>query len=339
MEPEVKGQGMGGQRRWLGLMAGQCRIGAAIIVVALLYFAYLWLSGTIGFCWLSTAVSWVLNADPDKSPYRNSKDLVIFVGTLVTLHFAFRRVKAAEKQNENQIDAIRAQTDQLRLNEVQMELTRRDQLSKRFTEAVKQLGDQDHLAIRMGGIAGLWAVATESTHPEDRIMVLDVLCAFVRSSKKPEEGELREVRPDVEMAMNRLGLVDPYFPWEHEEKKKGPYKRDFSGAYFYNLRFQGRNYSHSIFNDVFLDSVVFDCCILHNSKFNGYSNGNLYFYKCHLNGSSFRYEASIFQMGECDLSGVRVYSKSSLSCSGSWYEPGQMPRLPENVMSPPSPTP
>ncbi|WP_019644521.1 pentapeptide repeat-containing protein [Novispirillum itersonii] len=218
------------------------------------------MSGGIDQGWLSAGVSWLLNADPDTSPYRNVKDIVLFVGAALALYFTFRRMKAADEQNKNQTKAIEAQT-------AQIELSRRDQLSKRFTEAVKQLGD-DKLAIRMGGIAELWAVATESTHPEDRIMVLDVLCAFVRNAKPPEEAEPQKIRPDVELAMNRLGAVGPYFPWGNVEEGHQPYRRDFSGAYLFEYRFVGMDLRNIIINEFEVDKIYFEGCNLSDSILN-----------------------------------------------------------------------
>lgn len=209
------------------------------------------MSGGIDQGWLSAGVSWLLNADPDTSPYRNVKDIVVFVGAALALYFTFRRMKAADEQNKNQTKAIEAQT-------AQIELSRRDQLSKRFTEAVKQLGD-DKLAIRMGGIAGLWAVATESTHPEDRIMVLDVLCAFVRNAEWPTAKEGQGTKPDVALVMNRLGSEGPYFPWGGQENGRKPYRRDLAGGYISGWTVEGEDWRETNFSN----------CLIRQFEWNG----------------------------------------------------------------------
>lgn len=193
----------------------------------------------------------------DSNAYRLFRDAMVLLGSGLLTWFGWRRVKAADQQNRNQTRALDRQTDQIRLTRKQMELTRRDQLSKRFTEAVKQLGD-DKLEIRMGGIAGLWAVATESTHPEDRIMVLDVLCAFVRNAKPPGEDEPQTVRPDVKFAMDRLGSEGPYFPWGDVEEGHRPYQRDFSGAYLSGWQAEYEDWRHSCFNKSTMRDVIFN---------------------------------------------------------------------------------
>ncbi len=203
----------------------------------------------------------------DSNAYRLFRDAMVLLGSGLLTWFGWRRVKAADQQNRNQTRALDRQTDQIRLTREQMELTRRDQLSKRFTEAVKQLGD-DKLEIRMGGIAGLWAVATESTHPEDRIMVLDVLCAFVRNAKPPGEGEPQTVRPDVKLAMDRLGSVGPYFPWGDVEEGHQPYRRDFSGAYLKDAHFLTRNFKYSNFESEFNGKIDFVGCDFFKSNIN-----------------------------------------------------------------------
>lgn len=245
---------MSGQRRWLGIrMTRRQR-------EVLLPFGGALLAGVLLGLLLA---SWLVF---DSNAYRLFRDAMVLLGSGLLTWFGWRRVKAADQQNRNQTRALDRQTDQIRLTREQMELTRRDQLSKRFTEAVKQLGD-GKLEIRMGGIAGLWAVATESTHPEDRIMVLDVLCAFVRNSPHPKEDEPQTVRPDVKFAMDRLGSEGPYFPWGDVEEGHRPYRRDFSGAYLVGYDFIKLNLSYSIFKEIIIHKLFVSNCIFSSVYF------------------------------------------------------------------------
>lgn len=238
------------------------------------------MGGDNGFDGLLAVMSWVLNTDPNTSPYRNIKDIVLFVGAALALYFAFRRMKAADDQNRNQTKAIEAQT-------AQIELSRRDQLSKRFTEAVKQLGD-DKLEIRMGGIAGLWAVATESTHPEDRIMVLDVLCAFVRNAEWPTAKEGQATKPDIALAMDRLGSVGPFFPWDGREKGNQPYRRDLTGGYFSGWTAKGEDWRETNFarclirqfewSGIRLEGASFEGTVFESGVFSGLNENSVFFY-------------------------------------------------------------
>lgn len=279
---------MGGQRRWLWLSRRQraflVPFGGALVAGVMLG---LLLASGFAF---------------DSNAYKILRDAMVLLGSVLLTWFGWRRVKAADEQNRNQTRALDRQTDQIKLTRDQMELTRRDQLSKRFTEAVKQLGD-DKLEIRMGGIAGLWAVATESTHPEDRIMVLDVLCAFVRNAPHPKEGEPQKIKPDVELAMKRLGSVGPYFPWGDVEEGKQPYRRDFSGAYLLHWKVCGGDFSESDFNDVYINYGVFISIKFSNcSIFLGNADSSC-FYFCKLNGSKID-GASCVSFNECNFSGA-----------------------------------
>lgn len=274
------------------------------------------MSGGIDQGWLSAGVSWLLNADPDTSPYRNVKDIVLFVGAALALYFTFRRMKAAEEQNKNQTKAIEAQT-------AQIELSRRDQLSKRFTEAVKQLGD-GKLEIRMGGIAGLWAVATESTHPEDRIMVLDVLCAFVRNSPHPKEDEPQTVRPDVKFAMDRLGSEGPYFPWGDVEEGHQPYRRDFSGAYLVEWNSDRGDYRFSKFIKSNIESCEFTCTDFSDSIFFNSSLLVSNFLDCNLAHSQF-HGINCISIDGSDITGGVFLRNKEISLFSPYYQNGEEP--------------
>lgn len=331
---------MGGQRRWLGLSRRQrafmVPFGGALVAGVMLGLVL-----ASGFAF-------------DSNAYKILRDVMVLVGSGLLTWFGWRRVKAADEQNRNQTRALDRQTDQIALTRDQMELTRRDQLSKRFTEAVKQLGDKDHLEIRMGGIAGLWAVATESTHPEDRIMVLDVLCAFVRHASHPKEEEPQKIKPDVEFAMNRLGSVGPYFPWGDVAGGNQPYRRDFSGAYFERARFDGMNYNFSVMVGAKLSECSFINSMMDKCLFVKFDKGDMkkiIFFSIEntdISGSLFKTNCMSVVLFNVNVSGssFAIRGPGGLVCDESFYYSGNPPQgldkfrlksLEERVPEPPTP--
>jgi len=133
------------------------------------------------------------------------KTILLGIGGVATLHFLAKRSKALERTAEANTNTVDKRTEELAM-------TRRDHLSRRFSDSVKQLGDKQAIETRLGGIAGLLAVAQESTqdaemrrardtdsdeHQDrdgdaDRQMVLNVLCAFLRTGGRKS----KEDRPD-----------------------------------------------------------------------------------------------------------------------------------------------
>ena len=57
-------------------------------------------------------------------------------------------------------------------------LTQEGQITDRFTKAIAQLGDEDHLQVRLGGIYALERIAKDSE--KDHWTIMEVLTAFVR---------------------------------------------------------------------------------------------------------------------------------------------------------------
>ena len=113
-----------------------------------------------------------------------------------------------------QLQAEREQTrtDRHQLTE-QLTLTRQGQVAERFTRAIDQLGS-DRLAQRLGGIYGLEQIARESPGAGIRLVVTDVLSAFVRQhaprapTATAEDRHLLELGvrvPDVQAAVTVLG--------------------------------------------------------------------------------------------------------------------------------------
>jgi len=103
--------------------------------------------------------------------------LILLVGVVA----AFRRIKAAE--------------DQARAALRQAHTAEHGQITERFTRAIQQLGNEESLAIRLGGIYALERIANDSK--EDYWPVIEVLCAYLRESKEApaEDDEKRPVYP------------------------------------------------------------------------------------------------------------------------------------------------
>lgn len=78
----------------------------------------------------------------------------------------------------------------------------------RYTEAIKQLGDESSFAIRLGGIYALERIAQDSDR--DRQTILDVLCAFLRdkSRLKKKSGEkFPSMKSDTAAAATVIGRI------------------------------------------------------------------------------------------------------------------------------------
>jgi hypothetical protein len=73
-----------------------------------------------------------------------------------------------------------------------LETTREGQITDRFTKAIAQLGDTEHLAVRLGGIYALERIAKDSK--EDHWPIMEVLTAYVRETaprlpKPPKDAQ------------------------------------------------------------------------------------------------------------------------------------------------------
>jgi len=92
----------------------------------------------------------------------------IALGLLVlgTLFVGWRRVRAADRT---------------------VEIAREQQITERFTRAIDQLGNEQGMAIRLGGIYALERIAKDS--PKDHWQVMEVLTAYVRENARREWGK------------------------------------------------------------------------------------------------------------------------------------------------------
>lgn len=111
-----------------------------------------------------------------------------------------------------QIDRDQSRTDRQQLTE-QLTLTRQGQVAERFTRAVDQLGSA-RLEQRLGGIYGLERIARDSSGGDIRLVITEVLTAYVRQHAPIDPRVLKWGRapskpgppgPDVQAAMTVLG--------------------------------------------------------------------------------------------------------------------------------------
>ena len=100
--------------------------------------------------------------------------LAVLAGSIA----AFGAVYTARTFAQNKREAART-----------FELNRRGQLSDRFGRAVDQLGQDEKLDVRLGGIYALERLAQESS--EEHGPIMEVLCAYVRS-RAPAKHEQSE---------------------------------------------------------------------------------------------------------------------------------------------------
>lgn len=133
------------------------------------------------------------------------------VVVLVTLFFAWRRIRASEA-------AVRA--------------TEEGQITERFTRAVEHLGDE-RLEVRLGGIYALERIARDSS--KDHWTCMEVLCAFVREQpapEPPEEEEVGWVSTDVQAGLTVIGRRET----EHERPGQ---RIDLQGAHMESADLSG----------------------------------------------------------------------------------------------------
>ena len=106
---------------------------------------------------------------------------------MVTLVLTERRVRAAERT---------------------VQVTQEGQITERFTRAIEQLGNQDSMAIRLGGIYALERIAQDSK--KDHWQVMEVLTAYVRE-KSPYDWTPHNLQPfqrietDIQAILTVLG--------------------------------------------------------------------------------------------------------------------------------------
>jgi Pentapeptide repeats (8 copies) len=151
----------------------------------------------------------LVKAEDDRSNAQNSVRTTLLQGIagvalLTGAYFAYRGLEAGR---------------------LQLKATEDGQITTRYTEAVKQLGDKHNADIRIGGIYALKRIAGDSDR--DRPAVVALVSAFVRRSvpvradERPPDGmPLWAQAPDVAIALEVLAALDRAHL--HSMSLKGP---------------------------------------------------------------------------------------------------------------------
>jgi len=120
---------------------------------------------------------------------------------LITAYFTWRRVTSSEK------NVIIAQEGQI---------------TERFTKAIDQIGDKEHLEVRLGGIYALERIARDSK--KDHWTIMEILSAYVRvnapwrgKAEHNKEKSMREGKKSKEAPESSQTLTDiPIVPADVE---------------------------------------------------------------------------------------------------------------------------
>jgi hypothetical protein len=207
----------------------------------------------------------------------------IALGLLVlgTLFVGWRRVRAADRT---------------------VEIASEQQITERFTRAIEQLGNEQSMAIRLGGIYALERIAKDS--PRDHWQVMEVLTAFVRENARwegetdengvpvSEESDDHRVATDIQAILTVLGrrqiTYDPLDKWINLTGT------DLRYANFHNSRL-GKVWlamSH-------LQKAFFEGAFLEGADFSAANLEGAYLWDANLQGAKMRF----CNLNEADLEG------------------------------------
>lgn len=190
---------------------------------------------------------WILDWYINPQTSGQKKDLVQALGLItagvagaVGIFFTWRGQRLAREAQEANQENTLAQLEHTR-NE--LDITRRGQITERFTQAIEQLGSQS-LEIRLGGIYSLERTARDSR--EDHWPVMEVLTTYVRqhtlrkTDKESNEEDIPVPEPDVQAILTVLGRRSVY----HKDVEYGPidlHNVDLRGADLTNTNLAGAN--------------------------------------------------------------------------------------------------
>src|SRR5215472_4566748 len=160
------------RRHWLALTMGGLIVLLVYAVLAVVVFP----------AWIVS-----INAGPKADDNTRLNAIVntrgALLGVLAPVVVAIGAVAAFLNYRETSAQNRRA----VELSRDTLEVTRRGQLTERFTKAIEQLGQtgEDKLDIRLGGIYALEQIARESA--ELHRPVMEILTAFLREHSQPAE--------------------------------------------------------------------------------------------------------------------------------------------------------
>ncbi|MEB3312041.1 MAG: pentapeptide repeat-containing protein [Snowella sp.] len=128
--------------------------------------------------------------------------LIQVVGGLfffVTAYFTWRNSEISHKQ-------LIATQDKLELEkktaDKNLELADSKQITERFSKAVEQLGNEDSITVRLGGIYSLERIAKDSK--KDHWTIMEILTAFVREKSKNRESGSK-IPQEIQAALTVIG--------------------------------------------------------------------------------------------------------------------------------------
>lgn len=127
---------------------------------------------------------------------------------LIGLGFTWRNIRATEKNLIIAQESVRATQETAAKN---LAIASEGQITERFTRAIEQLGNEDSLAIRLGGIYGLERIAQDLQR--DHWPIIEILSAFVREKAGWEAGKPKDENPltDVQAVLSVLSRRERKF--------------------------------------------------------------------------------------------------------------------------------
>src|SRR5215813_3015146 len=119
----------------------------------------------------------------------------------------------------------------LRISQETLRINQEGQITERFSKAIDHLGDQERLAVRLGGIYALERIARDS--PQDQWQIMAVLTAYVRDNAPwpPRDAPSRQQpAADIQAALTVL-TGRTWVRGQEEQAYKIPlYRTDLRGA-------------------------------------------------------------------------------------------------------------
>lgn len=136
---------------------------------------------------------------------------ILIGGLLVNFWGQWINQKTQDENQKRQIDNQEISLRQLRNAQEQLDLTRRGQITERFTKAIEQLGD-DKVEVRLGGIAALEQIADQDESSDQREssdrrwQIMEILTAYVRGRAQYESNRRPNRRDyDIQAVLNVIG--------------------------------------------------------------------------------------------------------------------------------------
>lgn len=206
---------------------------------------------------------------------------------LIGIYLAFRRQTVAEEA--------------LRVTEETLEVSRRGQITDRFTKAIEQLG-KDPLELRLGAIYGLEKIAHDSA--DYHWQVMEVLTAYVRDRYPWKEGTV--TKPEYKVPLDLEAVMAVLRRRKHERETKEQVinlaatdlrkvnleKANLPGASFDHANLQGAwlkgiNLQKAWLYEAYLQRAMVHMANLHEAHFEKANLHEAWFSMTNLQGAKF----------------------------------------------------